>query len=145
MRRVESDARPLSAGHQTLEFEVGEGGAIAGSEVELLSALGNLVTNAIRYTPAGGRIVVSWQRRANGSAAFGVSDTGIGIASEHLARLGERFYRVDGSRSRESGGTGLGLAIAKHAVQRHGGAFEVDSQVGKGSIFRLVFPPARVR
>jgi len=145
MRRVETDARPLSAGRHTLEFEPGEGGTIAGSDAELLSALGNLVTNAIRYTPEGGRIVVSWRRRANGSAAFEVSDTGIGVAPEHLARLGERFYRVDGSRSRDSGGTGLGLAIAKHAAQRHGGALEVDSEIGKGSTFRLVFPPARVR
>lgn len=145
MRRVEADARPLSAGRHALEFDAGASGAIAGSEAELLSALGNLVTNAIRYTPSGGRIAVTWQRRANGSAAFEVSDTGVGVAPEHLARLGERFYRVDGSRSRESGGTGLGLAIAKHAVQRHGGALEVESEPGKGSTFRLVFPPARVR
>jgi two-component system, OmpR family, phosphate regulon sensor histidine kinase PhoR len=145
MRRVESDARPLSAGRHTMEFDAGEGGSIAGSEVELLSALGNLVTNAIRYTPEGGRIMVAWRRRANGHAAFEVGDTGIGVAPEHLARLGERFYRVDGSRSRDSGGTGLGLAIAKHAVQRHGGSFEVDSEIGKGSVFRLVLPPARVR
>jgi two-component system phosphate regulon sensor histidine kinase PhoR len=145
LRRVEADARPLSSGRHSLEFAAGEGAAIAGSEAELLSALGNLVTNAIRYTPTGGRIAVTWQRRANGSAAFEVSDTGVGVAPEHRARLGERFYRVDGSRSRESGGTGLGLAIAKHAVQRHGGTLEVDSELGKGSTFRLVFPPARVR
>jgi two-component system, OmpR family, phosphate regulon sensor histidine kinase PhoR len=145
LRRVEADARPLSAGRHTLEFAAGDGGAIAGSEAELLSALGNLVTNAIRYTPPGGRILVSWERRGNGSAAFDVRDSGVGVAPEHLARLGERFYRVDGSRSRDSGGTGLGLAIAKHAVQRHGGTLEVESSVGKGSVFRLVFPPARVR
>jgi two-component system phosphate regulon sensor histidine kinase PhoR len=83
--------------------------------------------------------------RAKGNGVFEVSETGIGIAPEHLARLGERFYRVDSSRSRASGGTGLGLAIAKHAVQRHGGELEVTSVVDKGSVFRLVFPAARVR
>jgi len=88
---------------------------------------------------------VAWNKRGNGSAAFEVRDSGPGIAPEHLARLGERFYRVDGGRSRETGGTGLGLAIAKHAVRRHGGELEVESQVGTGSTFRLVLPSARVR
>jgi two-component system phosphate regulon sensor histidine kinase PhoR len=74
-----------------------------------------------------------------------VADTGRGIAREHLSRLTERFYRVDSSRSRESGGTGLGLAIVKHVIQRHGGELDIESEVGKGSVFRLVFPAARVR
>ncbi len=145
LQRVEADARALSSGRQQFEIEPGAGGAIAGSEVELYSALGNLVTNAVHYTPAGGRIVVAWVPRAHGSAAFEVRDSGPGIAAEHLARLGERFYRVDGGRSRETGGTGLGLAIAKHAVRRHGGELEVQSQPGAGSTFRLVLPAARVR
>jgi two-component system, OmpR family, phosphate regulon sensor histidine kinase PhoR len=145
LRRVDVDARTLSAGRHSIEFLAGGSGAIAGSEGELLSALGNLVTNAVRYTPDGGHIAVTWHRRSNGSGAFEVRDTGVGVAPEHVSRLGERFYRVDGGRSRESGGTGLGLAIAKHAVQRHGGSFEVESVLGSGSIFRLVFPPARVR
>ena len=145
LQRVEADARALSSGRQQFEIEPGDGGAIAGSEVELYSALGNLVTNAVRYTPAGGRIAVAWVPRAHGSAAFEVRDSGPGIAAEHLARLGERFYRVDGGRSRETGGTGLGLAIAKHAVRRHGGELEVQSQPGAGSTFRLVLPAARVR
>ncbi|HVQ02126.1 MAG TPA: ATP-binding protein, partial [Burkholderiaceae bacterium] len=80
-----------------------------------------------------------------GAGVFVVRDTGVGIAREHLARLGERFYRVDDGRSRSTGGTGLGLAIAKHTVQRHGGEMQVDSEPGKGSTFRLVFPPARVQ
>jgi len=144
LQRVQADARALSAGRHELVFEPGDG-AVAGSEPELYGALLNLVTNAVRYTPAGGRITVSWQRRAQGAGVFEVRDSGIGIAREHLSRLGERFYRVDDGRSRSSGGTGLGLAIAKHAVQRHGGELSADSEPGKGSTFRLLLPPSRVR
>ena len=86
-----------------------------------------------------------WRRRVDGGGEFSVTDTGPGIAREHLPRLTERFYRVDGSRSRETGGTGLGLSIVKHVMQRHGGELDVKSEVGKGSTFRLVFPAARVR
>ena len=108
--------------------------------------LDNLLSNALRYTPDGGRIDVRWfVREGDGCAVFEVADTGIGIAREHLPRLTERFYRVDGSRSRDTGGTGLGLAIVKHVVQRHGGELQVESEPGKGSRFRLVFPAARVR
>jgi len=144
MRRVQADAHSLSAGRHELVFE-GAAGAIAGNEAELYGALLNLVSNAVRYTPAGGRVTVSWQRRSQGAGVFEVRDTGIGIAREHLPRLGERFYRVDDGRSRGSGGTGLGLAIAKHTVQRHGGELSVDSEPGKGSTFRLVYPASRVR
>jgi two-component system phosphate regulon sensor histidine kinase PhoR len=144
MQRLQVDARTLSAGRHTLQFE-GSDAAIAGDEAELFGAMLNLVVNAVRYTPAGGAITVSWQPRAQGGGVFEVRDTGVGIAREHLARLGERFYRVDDGRSRSSGGTGLGLAIAKHTVQRHGGELQVESEAGKGSTFRLVFPPARVR
>ena len=145
LRRVQADAQSLSAGRHELVFEGAAGGAVAGSEPELYGALLNLVSNAVRYTPTGGRITVSWQRRPQGSGVFEVRDTGIGIAREHLPRLGERFYRVDDGRSRSTGGTGLGLAIAKHAVQRHGGELSVDSEPGKGSTFRLLLPPSRVR
>ena len=123
----------------------GEDAEIAGSDTELLSAVGNLVGNAIRYTAEGGRIDVSWAWRRDGSGELVVADTGIGVAREHLPRLTERFYRVDGSRSRESGGTGLGLSIVKHVVQRHGGEIDIESELGKGSRFRLVFPASRVR
>jgi two-component system, OmpR family, phosphate regulon sensor histidine kinase PhoR len=145
MQQVERDGRSLSDGRHRIEFRIDGVGAIAGNEAELLSAAGNLVTNAVRYTPAGGRIDVAWWRRANGAGVFEVRDSGPGIAAEHLPRLGERFYRADSGRSRDSGGTGLGLAIAKHAVRRHGGELEVESELGRGSVFRLVFPSARVR
>jgi two-component system, OmpR family, phosphate regulon sensor histidine kinase PhoR len=144
--QVEAEARALSAGRHTIVFaEPGEA-RIAGNESELLSAIGNLVNNAVRYTPDGGRIDVGWKQiDNNGMGEILVTDTGRGIAREHLSRLGERFYRVDSSRSRESGGTGLGLAIVKHVIQRHGGELDVASESGKGSTFRLLVPAARVR
>ncbi|HRH89002.1 MAG TPA: ATP-binding protein, partial [Rubrivivax sp.] len=86
-----------------------------------------------------------WALRPDGWGALCVSDTGIGIEHEHVPRLTERFYRVDGSRSRDTGGTGLGLAIVKHVVQRHGGDITIDSEPGKGSTFCLALPPSRVR
>ena len=145
MRRAEGDATALSAGRHSLEFTGGEDAQIAGSESELTSAIGNLITNAVRYTPEGGRITVRWQWRDDGGAQIEVIDSGVGIAREHLARLTERFYRVDNSRSRDTGGTGLGLSIVKHVAQRHGGEIDIESEPGNGSRFRLVFPPARVR
>ena len=145
MAQVEGDARLLSAGRHTLGFSGTAGLQIAGAESELLSAATNLVNNAVRYTPEGGRIDVEWRCRADGSAELCVVDTGPGIAREHLPRLTERFYRVDGSRSRDTGGTGLGLSIVKHVAQRHGGELDVRSELGKGSTFRLVFPAVRTR
>ncbi len=118
---------------------------IAGSQAELLSAMSNLLNNAVRYTPAGGRIEVRWQRLPDGRAEFSVRDSGPGIAPEHIPRLTERFYRVDSSRSRETGGTGLGLAIVKHVTQRHDAELRIESQPGQGSRFSIVFPAARVR
>ncbi len=120
-------------------------GQIAGVVAELQSALSNLVNNAVRYTPAGGSIHVRWESLENGGARFSVTDTGAGISPEHLPRLTERFYRVDRSRSRETGGTGLGLAIVKHAVQRHGATLQISSVQGKGSTFAVVFPASRIR
>jgi two-component system phosphate regulon sensor histidine kinase PhoR len=102
-----------------------------------------LVSNAIRYTPLGGHIQTHWSSTAEG-LVFAVHDTGPGIAAEHLPRLAERFYRVDRSRSRETGGTGLGLAITKHVMQRHGGELRIDSVVGQGSTFKLIFPQSRL-
>jgi len=107
-----------------------------------MSALGNLISNAVRYTPAGGKISVSWKDE-HGCAEFIVRDTGIGIPSEHIPRLTERFYRVDGSRSRDTGGTGLGLAIVKHVLQRHEAHMHVTSEEGRGSEFTVRFPPHR--
>ena len=153
LAQVEADARQLSAGRHVLVFPAAVFATacapmtteIAGSQTELLSAITNLVSNAVRYTPQGGRIELSWVLQADGSGVIAVTDTGPGIAREHLPRLTERFYRVDGSRSRDTGGTGLGLAIVKHVVQRHGGELDIRSEAGKGSCFRLVFPAARVR
>jgi two-component system phosphate regulon sensor histidine kinase PhoR len=145
LQRVEADARTLSNGRHVLTVASAEAAEIAGTEAELLSAVTNLVTNAVRYTPEGGRISVGWQMRADGSGELEVRDSGIGIAREHLPRLTERFYRVDGSRSRDTGGTGLGLAIVKHVMQRHGGELDIESEPGKGSRFRLVLPAGRVR
>jgi two-component system phosphate regulon sensor histidine kinase PhoR len=143
--QVESQAKALSAGRHTMTFPAPTDAQIAGAQAELLSAFSNLVNNAIRYTPDRGRIDVHWRVLTDGSGELAVSDTGPGIAREHLPRLTERFYRVDGSRSRDTGGTGLGLSIVKHVVQRHGGELDIQSEVGKGSVFRLVFPAARVR
>ena len=116
---------------------------VLGEPRELQSALSNLVSNAVRYTPQGGRIEVHAFVSADGNLNLQVKDTGPGILPEHLPRLTERFYRVDRSRSRESGGTGLGLAIVKHVMQRHGGQLQIASIAGQGSCFNLVFPPTR--
>lgn len=148
MQRIESDGRALSRERHPMSFVQecdGKLCEIAGIESEWLSAMGNLVSNAVRYTPEGKGIDVRWTRLPNGGAEFSVKDGGIGIAPEHIPRLTERFYRVDGSRSRETGGTGLGLSIVKHVVQRHGGELRISSEPGKGSTFTLTVPAARVR
>jgi two-component system phosphate regulon sensor histidine kinase PhoR len=145
LERARVDALALSAGRHELHFAEGVDAQLAGNETELQSALSNLVVNAVRYTPPGGRIDAHWVESDDGWGALRVTDTGIGIAREHLPRLTERFYRVDGSRSRDTGGTGLGLSIAKHVVQRHGGEIDIQSEPGKGSTFRLLLPPSRVR
>ena len=149
MAQIEADARALSALQgdtgapvHELDFLPVPAWRLIGSRSELHSAVANLVSNAVRYTPAGGRIEVGW-RVQGGELVMAVRDTGPGIAPEHLPRLSERFYRVDRSRSRETGGTGLGLAITKHVAQRHGGALRIDSQLGVGSTFMLVLPASR--
>ena len=143
--QVESEARGLSAGRHALRFNVQAEDELAGNDSEWTSAVANLVSNAVRYTPTGGTISVAWTHRGDGNAEIEVRDTGPGIAREHIGRLTERFYRVDGSRSRDTGGTGLGLSIVKHVVQRHGGELDIQSELGRGSVFRIVVPAARVR
>ena len=143
--QVHADAKALSAGRHHFLFQAPLEVQLAGAESELLSALANLVTNAVRYTPADRSIAVSWCGRNDGSGEIEVKDDGPGIAREHLPRLTERFYRVDGSRSRDTGGTGLGLSIVKHVMLRHGGELDIQSELGKGSSFKLIFPSARVR
>jgi two-component system phosphate regulon sensor histidine kinase PhoR len=117
---------------------------IAGSFDEIKSAFSNLISNALRYTPSGGKVTVSWRQRED-DYEFSVIDTGDGIALEHIARLTERFYRVDRSRSRDTGGTGLGLAIVKHVIQRHDGLLHIESKLNSGSNFSLIFPSSRLR
>ncbi len=143
LHELADEARALSHGRHTIVAEPALQAQLRGSREELRSAFGNLVSNAIRYTPAGGRITLRWRHEADG-ARFEVEDTGIGIAPEHIPRLTERFYRVDKSRSRETGGTGLGLAIAKHVLLRHQGRIDVTSQLGRGSVFSAWLPRLRV-
>ena len=145
LRKAGADAQALSAGRHRIDIEGGDDAEVAGSEPELYSAVGNLLNNAVRYTPDGGAIKLRWLWRPDGGASLEVQDGGIGIAREHLTRLTERFYRVDGSRSRDTGGTGLGLSIVKHVAQRHGGEIDIQSELGRGSTFRLVLPALRVR
>jgi two-component system phosphate regulon sensor histidine kinase PhoR len=144
VERLGADARALSRGRHRIEVQSAAGTELAGSEKELASAFGNLVSNAIRYTPDGGTVSLRWSGDAEG-ASFEVEDTGIGIAAEHIPRLTERFYRVDRGRSRESGGTGLGLAIVKHALGRHGAVLSITSQPGQGSRFSARFSGPRLR
>ena len=143
LERLGAEARALSAGRHRIEIHAEPGLDLLGSEKEVSSAFGNLVSNAIRYTPEGGDVRLDWHGTEDG-AAFDVEDTGIGISAEHIPRLTERFYRVDRGRSRESGGTGLGLAIVKHALGRHGAALQVTSTPGKGSRFSARFAGPRV-
>ena len=118
---------------------------IAGSSLELHSAMFNLIGNAIRYSAHDKAIKVRWETLPSGGALFSVADQGHGIAPEHILRLTERFYRVDRSRSRGTGGTGLGLAIVKHVAHRHGAELSIESTLGKGSRFAISFPEHRVR
>jgi two-component system, OmpR family, phosphate regulon sensor histidine kinase PhoR len=139
---VADEARSLSSGHHEISVDVPPAW-VRGSRDELRSAFGNLVSNAVRYTPPGGKVRIAWQARPDG-ASLQVIDTGIGIAPEHMPRLTERFYRVEKSRSRETGGTGLGLAIVKHVLLRHDGRLEIESEVGRGSTFSAWLPKSRL-
>jgi two-component system, OmpR family, phosphate regulon sensor histidine kinase PhoR len=140
---LEQEAKRLSLGKHIVSSDIRIDTQLRGSAHELRSAFSNLVSNAVRYTPAGGAIVLTWANHGD-LPSFAVSDTGPGIAVEHIPRLTERFYRVDRSRSRQSGGTGLGLAIVKHILNRHQAQLDVTSEVGKGSRFAAIFPAERV-
>ncbi len=133
----------LSGGVHHLRLELESECGLRANGGELRSAFGNLISNAIRYTPQGGEIVLRWQVR-DGQPVFSVKDSGIGVSPQHIPRLTERFYRVDNSRSRETGGTGLGLAIVKHVASHHQAQLEVESEEGKGSTFSIVFPAKRI-
>ncbi|HEX6612299.1 MAG TPA: phosphate regulon sensor histidine kinase PhoR [Rhodanobacteraceae bacterium] len=138
------EAEALSQGRHAIAVGNAAHCDLLGSPRDLHSAFSNLVSNAVRYTPEGGRIEIRWIRERNGGARFSVMDTGYGIPAQHLPRLTERFYRVSSSRSRETGGTGLGLSIVKHVLALHQARLEVDSEPGKGSTFACVFGRERV-
>lgn len=135
---VLAETRALSNGKHTITLSF-EGPDIHGSPEEMRSALSNLASNAVRYTPDGGTITLRWERSESG-AQFVVQDNGIGIAQEHISRLTERFYRVDKGKSRETHGTGLGLAIVRHVLLRHRGMLKIDSVADVGSTFTAQFP-----
>ncbi len=140
---IQQDAESLSAGRHHIKLNIATQDQLLGSEEELRSAFANLISNAIRYTPDEGEININWETQ-DGRGLFFVQDSGIGIEPEHIPRLTERFYRVDSSRSRETGGTGLGLAIVKHVLNRHQARLEIISRAGKGSRFNIWFPAKRL-
>jgi len=137
------EGRALSGGRHRLLLDCAGPARVFGNEKELRSAFGNIIGNAVRYTPEGGEIRMSWRARGE-DAEFSVADSGPGFESRHIPRLTERFYRIDSSRSRDTGGTGLGLAIVKHVLTRHQGRLEIESELGKGSRFSAVLPARRV-
>lgn len=143
LQELYQEAQSLSAGRHTISLDLDNQAMLLGNEEELCSAFENLISNAVRYTPADGTIVLGWKVK-NGKGIFSVRDSGIGISANHISRLTERFYRVDRSRSRDTGGTGLGLAIVKHVVNRHQANMGITSQLGTGSIFEIRFPENRV-
>jgi two-component system phosphate regulon sensor histidine kinase PhoR len=143
LERIRVEAEALSAGRHQIVLDAESGFDLLGAESEIASAFSNLASNAVRYTPAGGKVRLVW-RASDGGAEFAVEDTGAGIEPEHIPRLTERFYRVDRGRSRETGGTGLGLAIVKHALARHQATLEIESTLGSGSRFTARFPARRV-
>lgn len=144
LRRIAQEVKPLASVRHRIEVEADENLRMFGSERELHSAFSNLVLNAIRYSPDGGPIVIRWEGDSDG-ARLAVTDSGIGVAPEHVPRLTERFYRVDVGRSRDAGGTGLGLAIVKHVLRRHDSELEIESTPGAGSTFACRFPGPRTR
>jgi two-component system, OmpR family, phosphate regulon sensor histidine kinase PhoR len=142
LRALHQDAQVLSAGRHRIRVTLESTGWLKGNTEELRSAFGNLISNAVRYTPENGEIEIRWSL-TGGQPVFAVRDTGIGIEPQHIDRLTERFYRVDRSRSRETGGTGLGLAIVKHVLNRHQARLDIQSTPGSGSTFSVVFPETR--
>jgi two-component system phosphate regulon sensor histidine kinase PhoR len=141
---IAQEAQEVSGEQQhEITLEIAEGIDLLGNEAEIRSALSNLVFNAVRYTPPQGRIDIRLETLEKG-ALFSVTDTGEGIAAEHIPRITERFYRVDEGRSRANGGTGLGLAIVKHVLVRHNATLGVSSKPGEGSRFSITFPAHRV-
>jgi len=143
--RIVNAARVGDRDQHEIELEIDTDVCLAGSESELHSAFSNLIVNAMRYTPSGGHIKVSWSLDSEDQAAFSVTDNGVGIEEKHIPFITQRFYRVESSQIGRRSGTGLGLAIVKHVLQRHGGQLQVSSILGEGSTFSCLFPKSRVR
>lgn len=143
LRTLYEEAKSLSGGRHEIRLEADQDLQLRGNQEELRSAFTNLVSNAVRYTPAGGTVTIRWYADGVG-AHFQVQDTGVGIAEHDIPRLTERFYRVDAARSRQSGGTGLGLAIVKHVLERHDASLKIDSKPGVGSTFSCDFPASSI-
>jgi two-component system phosphate regulon sensor histidine kinase PhoR len=144
LEQVVADAAAIRSDPPAIGLEIESPLGLRGSEAELHSAFSNLAVNAVKYTPAGGRVTVRWRCDEEGGHLEFI-DTGIGIESRHLEHLTERFYRVDKGRSRDDGGTGLGLAIVKHVLERHEARLTIESEPGRGSRFACHFPPSRLR
>jgi len=136
---LEDEAKLISHGRHQIITDIDRNLMLRGSSRDLDSLFRNLVINAINYTPSSGAIRIRWYLDGE-QPCFEVDDTGVGIAQHHIPRLTERFYRIDAARSRETGGSGLGLAIVKHVLQRHNATLQIDSEVGRGSTFRCLFP-----
>jgi two-component system phosphate regulon sensor histidine kinase PhoR len=139
LAQLAEQAEDISQGKHKLVFNVEPGLTLEGVEADLKSAFQNLIVNAIHYTPAKGTVKVTW-KAVNGYRMLAVKDNGIGIPHRDIPRLTERFYRVGDDRNRKTGGTGLGLAIVKHVLNSHGAFLEIQSELGKGSEFRCIFP-----
>jgi two-component system phosphate regulon sensor histidine kinase PhoR len=144
VRSCVAEAKVLSEGKHRFDVDVDRGVRLLGIESELYSAVLNMITNAVRYSPDGGRVSVAW-RRIDGGARLSVTDQGIGIAPEHIERITERFFRVDLAKARVRGGTGLGLAIVEHVLKRHRSQLRVESELGRGSTFYCDFPDASLQ
>jgi len=144
LQSIKNDAQALSGSkNQQITLDLESDYSLKGSEAELRSAFSNLIFNAVKYTPAEGKVRIRWWADGRG-AHLSVQDSGIGIDSKHIPRLTERFYRVDSSRASNTGGTGLGLAIVKHVLLRHRATLEINSVPGKGSVFICNFAPIQM-
>jgi two-component system phosphate regulon sensor histidine kinase PhoR len=142
LTQIAEQVEDLSQGQHKLIFKVQSGLNLRGAEADLKSAFQNLIINAVNYTPEKGKIKVTWQE-TDDALVLSVADTGIGIPHREIPRITERFYRVGDDRNRKTGGTGLGLAIVKHVLHSHDAKLEVQSEIGKGSEFRCIFPLKR--
>ena len=145
MQTAFEDAKALAINKQhNIETDIDENYSLLCNKEEIQSLVMNLISNAVRYTPDHGKIHIKWKVDLSGGR-ISVEDSGIGIEKENIPRLTERFYRADAARLRATGGTGLGLAIVNHIVQRHGANLGIESEIGWGSRFSVLFPPQLVR